>query len=465
MAITIKTVEDLAPDQASLDAASKLIKPGKWVIRGRNRAGDLLWGECQGSGSTPYRVMFHREDESYKCTCPSRKFPCKHTLALMWMSALDNAGFQAGEPPDWVVEWFGRRRKPSSKTEKAEDDRGKASVMAVRVLEEPPAPVDPKETARREKAARTRAEETRSRILDGLLELEGWISDQLRLGLSGFLDNTAERCRRIAARLVDARAASLASRVDEMPARLMRLPTQERLEAVVIELGKLLLLSRSFRADPLAAGLHHAVATAPDRESLLADPETRRVSGKWEVLESRSETQRDGLIRQETWLLLLEPIVSPTEPIFAMLLDFYPATGGKRGPAFTVGDQFPADLAFYPGAGVLRATIVERHASIEQRGDWPRFEIGDALDAYRRWVTAIPYGLETPIVLPKGRLGWNHRREFWWRSEHENDSYPLSGTPPAALLGCDLLQSVAVWNGLKARLIAAQTSIGSCYLS
>jgi uncharacterized Zn finger protein len=80
-----KGIEALAPDQSSLSAASKLTKRSVWVRL--EQQGTLLWGECQGSGANPYRVVVDASDQGYKCTCPSRKFPCQHSLALMWISA------------------------------------------------------------------------------------------------------------------------------------------------------------------------------------------------------------------------------------------------------------------------------------------------------------------------------------------------------------------------------------------
>ena len=103
MAITLDTVTALAPDQASLNAASKLLKPAKWPLRQQETAAGLVWGECQGSGANPYRVVFDLGDQGYKCTCPSRKFPCKHTLALMWMYAEGAGDFTPGTTPDWGV--------------------------------------------------------------------------------------------------------------------------------------------------------------------------------------------------------------------------------------------------------------------------------------------------------------------------------------------------------------------------
>ena len=82
VALSRSAIEAIAPDQSALKAAAGLLKPAKWDARGR--AGELIWGECQGSGANPYRVCADTgSDPGSKCTCPSRKFPCKRALALM----------------------------------------------------------------------------------------------------------------------------------------------------------------------------------------------------------------------------------------------------------------------------------------------------------------------------------------------------------------------------------------------
>lgn len=85
MGLTRERIESLAPDQASLAAALKLAKPATWPVIAASDDAGVLWGECQGSGSQPYRVVVSPGDTGHKCTCPSRKFPCKHVLALLWM--------------------------------------------------------------------------------------------------------------------------------------------------------------------------------------------------------------------------------------------------------------------------------------------------------------------------------------------------------------------------------------------
>src|SRR6478609_771134 len=109
----LKAVEQLATDQSSLKAAAGLAKPAKWSGVGASRDGALVWGECAGSGANPYRVMADLRDLGNKCTCPSRKFPCKHGLALFWLNAEAILPFPAAETPEWVTEWLGRRRPAS----------------------------------------------------------------------------------------------------------------------------------------------------------------------------------------------------------------------------------------------------------------------------------------------------------------------------------------------------------------
>src|SRR4051812_15248283 len=100
---TAATVEALAPDAASVTAARKLARPAPWSELGRDER--AVWGLCRGSGSLPYQVQVELAGPASTCSCPSRKLPCKHALALLLL--ID--GVPAGSPPDWVVEWLDSR--------------------------------------------------------------------------------------------------------------------------------------------------------------------------------------------------------------------------------------------------------------------------------------------------------------------------------------------------------------------
>src|SRR5690606_16599102 len=112
-AISLSRIEAAAPDQSSLNAARKLLVDAKWPSLEHDPERRLLWGACQGSGASAYRVAVEVADLSAKCSCPSRKFPCKHSLALMWWFAERPERFSDAAIPEWVTEWQGRRRRTS----------------------------------------------------------------------------------------------------------------------------------------------------------------------------------------------------------------------------------------------------------------------------------------------------------------------------------------------------------------
>src|SRR6187402_2107392 len=116
-------VEQMAPDAAAVKAAQSVAKPNKWSNLGRNE--QLLWGECQGSGSSPYQVRVDHGDASYKCSCPSRKLPCKHTLGVLLLFT-DGKTVPAGTPPAFVDEWAAGRATRAESKQKKEDTAASA---------------------------------------------------------------------------------------------------------------------------------------------------------------------------------------------------------------------------------------------------------------------------------------------------------------------------------------------------
>ena len=459
MGLTLSTIEALAPDQSSLKAASKLMKPAKWPLRACENAGALIWGECQGSGANPYRVMADTSDQGYKCTCPSRKFPCKHVLALMWMYAEGAEAFGPAAIPEWVNDWLGRRRKtatakPETKAGAKAGAEGKSLATALEAEEA--AKPDPKAEARRKAAAEKRAAATRRSVLAATEEMEQWIADQLRTGLSAFLADLTERCRRIAARLVDAKAAALASRIDEMPARLLSLPAEQRIDAAIGELGKLVLLARAWRATPDDPELRRAVVTAETREQVLQDPEALRVAATWEVLGEQVSTLRDGLISQSTWFLNLED--GPQR--FALLLDFFPAATGRRGGAFTAGERFKAEFAFYRAGHPLRAVIAAREPADDAPRPWDVSAEADPLAAFIAQQEAAPWSLSAPILIPAGRICAEPSGQQWWCAADGAATLPLEGEVAPVALGMDLSGAAGIWSGTRLTLLAGQSDWG-----
>ncbi|MDD2869698.1 SWIM zinc finger family protein [Neomegalonema sp.] len=461
MAFDAQAIQSAAPDAASFKAGQGLVKPAKWPLRASNAATGLIWGECQGSGANPYRVIADTSDLGAKCTCPSRKFPCKHSIALMLMKAAGDSGFAEAEPPDWVSDWVGRRRKGSGGAPAAAPQPAASPAAPVALAEaEAPEPEldpnDPKALARAEAAARRAArlaESNRLALEGACAELEGWIHDQIRGGLNLFLEDPQGRCRLIAARMRDAKASALSSRIDEAPARLMALPTEERMEEAVKELGKLLLLARAWKAAPEDPELRREMVQAEDRDALTDSAETPRSSGIWEALAVTIRTRKDGLIAQTSWFLNL----TAADPAlrFAALQDVFPAAAGRRSAPFSPGDRFQGEMLFYPARRPLRAAVISRRDPGETPpASWPEAPADPLTQATER-LLAAPWTLESPLLLGPGRYVSDARGRAWWKAEQGGAALPLNEPPEKPLMGLRLASAAGLWTGARLEMLAA----------
>src|SRR4051794_4520222 len=163
--LTTEQVLALAPDTASVNAGQGLANPAKWVSLGRG--GRSVWGECQGSGKAPYRTQIDLSGPAFHCSCPSRKFPCKHGLGLLLLMAASPARVVEAELPAWVSEWIAKRTANAEK---------KAAPSQ--------APPDTETAAKRDADREKRAAKREDRVRAGLGELQTWMGDLLRQGLA-----------------------------------------------------------------------------------------------------------------------------------------------------------------------------------------------------------------------------------------------------------------------------------------
>jgi hypothetical protein len=463
MALSLEKVEGQAPDQSSLDAARKLLKAGLWPRLATDGAG-LVWGECHGSGATPYRVVIAETDAGYKCSCPSRKFPCKHSLALMWMRAEGKFAFVTAEVPDWVKDWVSRRRGPGAKPA-AEGDAAKSKVSIAAAAEATVAESDPKAEARATAARERNRKEREAAILAGLDELDVWLSDQVERGMAAFVGQSAQACKVIAQRLVDAKASGLAARLEAVPARLFSLPEAVRPVAAVEELGQVYLIAEAYRRqEALPAALRMDVRRAMGwltaREELLADASALRVCGVWRVVAVLNEVQPDRLRRIETWMWREG---AGDGQRFALLLDFVSVATGAATSGYSVGDGLEAEVVFYPSAAPLRALIVRVEGGAEAsaaRLELPEQELAGAVDAYEAVVGEQPWVGGWPLAFRRARVKRSGRALFVC---DDAAALPIRSSQwelAEPLANVDTLDGVALWDGYQATLCWAETDLG-----
>ena len=140
----------LAPDAASAKATHGFLAPKKWAPLGV--AETAIPVHAQGSGSNPYQSQVDLAEPAFKCSCPSRKFPCKHGLALFLLFAVQPALCTKTAPPDTVASWQKGRGDRAAKKDTAATRKSK----------------DPKHTEAQAKTAARRLD----RVKDGALELQ-----------------------------------------------------------------------------------------------------------------------------------------------------------------------------------------------------------------------------------------------------------------------------------------------------
>ncbi len=302
--------EALAPDVASLKAARDLVRK----ISGAGRNERAVWGQCQGSAL--YQACVDLRGPAYKCSCPSRKIPCKHCLGLLLLEDVPTA-----EPPEWVTTWLSGR-----------DNR------------KPPAEKTPDPVARAK-----RAEQREDRVRTGVEQLTRWLEDLARQGLASVQGESYSYFDQVAARLVDAQCPGLAREVRALSGSL-----GDR-ERFLLRLGRLHLLLQGFRKlDELPEGLRQEVRNrigwTTSQEELLATGEV--VSDRWWVV-GRKVEEDEQLTTMSTWLWAEEK----AQP--ALVLTFTPS-GRPLDRSLPPGAALEADLVFFPGATRQRALVKER---------------------------------------------------------------------------------------------------------
>src|SRR5262249_5378234 len=115
LSLTEDAVHRLAPDTDAVQAARGLIRKKSFLSPGISADATWLLAECQGSGRTPYEVSIDLADPSsptFRCTCPSRKFPCKHGLGLLLLYAQSPEQFGTQEPSE---ELLAKREKKAAR--------------------------------------------------------------------------------------------------------------------------------------------------------------------------------------------------------------------------------------------------------------------------------------------------------------------------------------------------------------
>ena len=433
MQLSIDEVLRLSPDEASAKAAKGLVIPGKWASLEFNDV--AIWGECKGSGAKPYQVQVDKAGPAFRCSCPSRKFPCKHGLALLLLKAQNPNEFSQANPPAWVSDWL------SSRKQRADKQELKQTAAATR----PQAVADPQATARRET-------QRQGRMLAGLEELERWMGDRLRQGLAQ-LPAQPEAWDAMATRMIDAQLPGIAFRLRQTGSWVGK---DEGWPARVLgSLGQLRVLIDAFRGlEALPPGIQADIQTALgmtiDREAVLAGGE--HLADDWLVL-GQSVDEENRLWARRAWM---QGIHTGRR---AMILDY--AHGSRHfEQAYVPGTVQHTTIVFFPGNSPLRALPLDDAKQLSECSSPAPITLDAALDALSQAVAANPWQRPQPLLLGEGVPCWN---ADGWRLQtaerrglklcvREEDGWQLqaeSGGAPLTVFGewdGEQLRPLSAWN-------------------
>lgn len=425
-------VQALAPDAASAAAGRKLGKPAPWRTLGQS--GAAIWGECQGSAL--YQTQVALSDFASKCSCPSRKFPCKHALGLLFLAVDASSSFAHVSEPEWVASWHAKRE--------ASDEKKKARAESAAEK-----PVD-------EVAQAKRARKRQELVLAGLDQLDAWCSDRIREGLSRLHGEGASVWESQARRLVDAQAPALASRLRRIGDEVGT--SGDWTERTLHELGTIALLTHAYRrldalSPELAADVRRLVGFTLDQTEVIAHGDL--VEDEWSIVADVLE-EVDRVRMQRAWLH------GRASGRLATLLQFAAGPTGRFAESLVPGTRFGARLAFWPSALPRRALIVERIGAPASRGPLPAGRaVGANLEAFADSLARLPWHDRELLVLDRVVPVVARRGDATTTLlvDDEAHALPLRGEVHDLLLAVSGGHPIAVageWDGYALRALVAE---------
>ncbi len=184
-----------APNTTAASNGKKISRSGGLVRLERSEDDTFYLGECKGSGKSNYITSVDFIEPSApvcRCSCPSRQFPCKHSLALLY-EIMENKTFGICEIPEDILK---KRAKKLAKEEKVSEENLETSDISK---------AEEKSTKKKtvSKSARSAKEKKIKKQLEGLDLLEKMVQNLLQMGLGTMGGNSLNTYRQLSKQLGD----------------------------------------------------------------------------------------------------------------------------------------------------------------------------------------------------------------------------------------------------------------------
>jgi SWIM zinc finger len=307
-----------APDDAAKKLSKGLGIPEKWknLTTHHERA---AFGELDGYKAA---IDLLQPTPAFKCSCPSKKLPCKHAVGLLYLYATSKGIFAPSETmPDWAGAWVEGRDKKM----------GKAAANA----DAPPAELTPEQIAKKEKARDERLDTMQT----GLDELEQWLLDAMRQGMIAIDTQPHTFWSDMAAAMVNQKLSGVAT-------RLRRLATQnqgtdQRFDALINSISDIYLLVKAFKniekiPPPIVEDMMTAAGWNKKKDELQGLPS---VKDTWRAL-GEVQGEEEGIKFRRMW------VYGKNTQQIGLLLDFAFNSGFET--AVFAGGIYEATVVFYP---------------------------------------------------------------------------------------------------------------------
>ncbi|MEM9991503.1 MAG: SWIM zinc finger family protein [Bacteroidota bacterium] len=354
-----------------LQEARKIARHSSWETL--ERQDHVLHGQYRTKRTTyTTYIDLRHEKPAFRCTCKSRKTPCKHALALLVLLHERKAVFQeVQEFPEDLQVWLKRRDNRLNPKERTADQE--AQLAQIR---------------------QNNWEKRLAQMSKGLHDLELWLEEVVRIGLANLYERDAAYWEAWSATLVDAKLGSLAKRVKAIPEFFLE---EHWHEALLAELGDLYLLVKGFQnieelPSDLQQELFNTLGVSVKKEQVL---QTAPVQDLWCVL-GKHEGTEEHLSFQRTWLW------GKNTQRYALLLDY--SWGGKGfAQDLPIGRVLQAEMCFYPASFPQRALLKTYQLTeqpFETRGytDFLAFQ-----KAYAKALAQHPWLGVFPVILEQVR--------------------------------------------------------------
>ncbi|MEM1392581.1 MAG: SWIM zinc finger family protein [Cyanobacteria bacterium P01_H01_bin.150] len=389
----------LAPDASSAKNGVALATSRKWSSLGCNEK--AAWGDFQGSGKDPYNTQIDLTEPAFKCTCPSRKFPCKHGIALFLLFVDEKQLFTQDSPPDLVYDWLEARSERKVKKEEK-----------LKTEEKIKKEVDPQAQAKR-------AAKRLDKVTGGMQDLEVWLRDLVGNGLAAAQERPYSFWDDAAARLVDAQASGVARLVREMGSICHSgVGWQERL---LSQLGRVYLLIEAFKrleslSIPVRADIRTQIGFSQNQQELSTQ---QGVNDSWLIL-GQSLTEEDRLKIQRNWLLGKQTQQK------ALILNF---THGKQplDTSLVPGSCINAELVFFESAYPLRAIVKTREDKLTRIDTMPGYSnISNMIQKYSQALASNPWIEQFPA--PMRRIIPVKHNDSWFIRDEDKHLLPVKSS-------------------------------------